>query len=128
MRSEESSYYLDWLRIAERDLGRVGRCLRDEDPEAAGFFLQQALEKFLKGFLLSKGWQLRRVHDLEALLDDARDYDNELESFRPLCRRVTDYYVVERYPLLGVTGPTEEGVRGSLEAVRPLIERIRSSL
>ena len=67
MPDEESVYPMDWLSIAERDLGRVGRCLRDADPEAAGFFLQQALEKFLKAFLLHQGCQLRRIHDLEAL-------------------------------------------------------------
>jgi HEPN domain-containing protein len=48
MRPEESGYPTDWLRIAERDLSRVNRCLRDSDPEAAGFFLQQTLEKFTK--------------------------------------------------------------------------------
>lgn len=64
MPPEESSYPRDWFVIAERDLGRVDRCLRDRDAEAAGFFLQQALEKFLKAFLLSKGWRLRRIHDL----------------------------------------------------------------
>jgi len=41
------------------------------DGELAGFCLQQAVEKFLKAFLLSKGWKLRRVHDLNTLLDDA---------------------------------------------------------
>ena len=128
MRPEESHYSLDWLRIPERDLARVQRCLGDNDPEAAALFLQQAMAKFLKAFLLSSGWQLRRIHDLEALLDDAVAYDQELESFRPLCQRVTDYYLVERYPLLGVTGPTDEEVRASSDAVQPLLERIRHAL
>ena len=55
MQHKESSYSEDWLRIAEKDLDRVKRSLRDGDTEAAGFFLQQSLEKFLKAFLLSKG-------------------------------------------------------------------------
>lgn len=58
MLREESFYPADWLRIAEKDLGRVERLLSIQDPEAAGFYLQQAVEKFLKAFLLSKGWQL----------------------------------------------------------------------
>ena len=53
---EESLYPADWLRIAEKDLGRVEQLLDIQDPEAAGFYLQQAVEKFLKAFLLSKGW------------------------------------------------------------------------
>jgi HEPN domain-containing protein len=67
MSPQESLYSADWLRIAEKDLRRARRSLGDNDPEMAGFCLQQAIEKFLKAFLLSKGWQLRRIHSLEAL-------------------------------------------------------------
>jgi len=75
MPREESLYPTDWLRIAEKDLGRTGHLLSMQDPEAAGFYLQQAVEKFLKAFLLSKGWKLERIHDLEALLNAALAYD-----------------------------------------------------
>ncbi len=57
MRREESLYPADWIRIAEKDLRRVKRLLDDQDPEGAGFHLQQAVEKFLKAFLLSKGME-----------------------------------------------------------------------
>lgn len=56
--SEDSLYPPDWIRIAEKDWERTKRMLEDEDPEAAGFFLQQSLEKYLKAFLLQQGWQL----------------------------------------------------------------------
>ena len=98
MPREESTYPQDWLAIAERDLLRVGRALRDDDAEAAAFFLQQTLEKSLKAFLLQSGWQLRRIDDLEALLDDAVEVDSSLESFRPLCQQATGYYLIDRYP------------------------------
>jgi len=71
MPGDESVYPADWLRIAEKDLERVRSLLDGGDGELAGFCLQQAVEKFLKAFLLSKGWKLRRVHDLNTLLDDA---------------------------------------------------------
>jgi len=128
MLPEESTYPRDWLNIAERDLARVERCLRDDDPEAAGFFLQQALEKFLKAYLLSRGWRLRRVHDLEALLDDALEHNPELESMRPLCQRVTGYYLIERYPLPGVSPPTGADVRDALLYANQLVAKIRVAL
>ena len=65
MPHEESLYPADWVRIAEKDLRRVDRLLDKHDPELAGFCLQQAVEKFLKAFLLSKGWRLRRIHNLD---------------------------------------------------------------
>ncbi len=85
MPHEESLYPADWLRVAEKDFARVEHLLSVKDYEAAGFFLQQAIEKFLKAFLLSKNWQLQRIHDLEALLNDALDYDPSLEQYRPAC-------------------------------------------
>ena len=125
---ERFQYADDWLRIAEKDLSRVERSLRDGDPELAGFCLQQAVEKFLKAFLLARGWQLRRIHDLEALLDDAVAHDPALEQFRAACQSITKYYLIERYPLTVESGPTGREVRGSLEAVRGLFQRIRKAL
>jgi HEPN domain-containing protein len=55
MPRRESRYPNDWLALAEKDLQRVTRSLRDKDPELAAFCLQQAVEKFLKAYLLSKG-------------------------------------------------------------------------
>ena len=127
MPADESRYPADWLRLAEKDLKRVERALRDEDPELWGFCLQQAVEKFLKAFLLANGWKLKRIHDLGRLLDEARAYDPELTLFRDACQRITDYYVVDRYPLIPAAGPAIEDVQHSLEAVRELIERIRNA-
>lgn len=67
MQPRDSLYPADWLRIAEKDFQRVSSLLGIDDPEAAGFYLQQAVEKFLKAFLLSKGWRLQRTRDLEVL-------------------------------------------------------------
>ena len=125
MLREESLYPADWLRIAEKDLGRVKHLLAVHDLEAAGFFLQQAVEKFLKAFLLSKGWELERIHDLEVLLNEALAYDPSLEPFRAVCQKVTGFYFVERYPFVVEAGLTAEDVRTSLEQVRGLIERLR---
>jgi HEPN domain-containing protein len=115
------------LRIAEKDLARVEGLLSDQDAEAAGFFLQQAIEKFLKAFLLSKGWQLKRIHDLETLLNAALKYDTSLESYRAGCQKITAFYSVERYPFITEADLTEEDVRGSLGQVSGLIEKIRSA-
>lgn len=125
MPGKESLYPADWRRIAERDLQRVVHLLAVHDPAAAGFFLQQAVEKFLKAFLLARGWTLERIHDLEVLLNAALAYDPSLETFRPVCQKITAFYVVERYPLIVDSSLTEEDVREALEEVEALIERLR---
>ena len=78
MKPKESMYPADWLRIAEKDITRVHQLLTLHDPEAAGFYLQQAVEKFLKAFLLSNGWALQRIHDLDPLLNEALTFDGSL--------------------------------------------------
>jgi HEPN domain-containing protein len=125
MPPEESYYAADWLRIAERDLYRVELLLNAEDPEAAGFFLQQAVEKFLKAFLLSKGWQLQRIHDLEALLNRALMYLPAIEQFRAICQKITSFYLLDRYPFLMQTGITVDEVSAALQQSSALIDTLR---
>jgi HEPN domain-containing protein len=125
MPPEESHYAGDWLRIAERDLQRVELLLNAKDPEAAGFFLQQAVEKSLKAFLLSRGWQLQRIHDLEALLNQALMYLPAIEEFRAVYQKVTGFYVLDRYPFLTQTGISVEEVSTALQQVKALIETLR---
>ena len=107
---------------------RVDRLLEEHDPELAGFCLEQAVEKFLKAFLLFRGWRLRKIHDLGALLDDAITYDASLEEFRSACQKISAFYFVERYPFVVDTGITEEDVRTSLEQVKGLIEKLRGEV
>ena len=85
------------------------------------------MEKFLKAFLLSKEWKLERIHDLEALLNDALAYDPSFEEFRSACQKITAFYFVERYPFVTGTGLTEDDVRSSREQVQQLIEKIRTA-
>ncbi len=124
MAIEESSFPADWFRIAEKDLHRVEWALEDDDAEAAGFFLQQSVEKFLKAFLLSRGWKLRKIHDLDTLLDEAVAYSADLQEYRLLCQKITDYYLIERYPLTE-PGPTSQEIRDSLALAKSFIEKLK---
>ena len=128
MQREDSSYPADWLRIAERDWNRVPMLLDEGDVELAGFCLQQAMEKLLKAFLLSYGWQLRRTHNLDALLDDAITFDSTLEKYRDMCQKITAFYVVERYPFTADFGIEQEDVRGAFDQVKELIEKLRKKI
>ncbi|MBI4042988.1 MAG: HEPN domain-containing protein [Deltaproteobacteria bacterium] len=125
MPRKESLYPMDWIRIAEKDLARVTHLLKEDDPEAAGFFLQQSLEKFLKAFLLSKGWKLERIHDLESLINATLEFDPSFEEFREACQKITAFYFFERYPFMAEETLSEDDVRIALDQVRKLVEKIR---
>jgi len=122
---EESLYPQDWFAKARQDVRTVEILLREEgDAEVAGFHLQQAVEKYLKGYLLSQGWGLERIHNLEALLNEAIRFEPELEGFRELCEEATDFYTLERYPFFASPGITLEDVSHLLRVLRQLIEQI----
>ncbi|MFQ5903162.1 MAG: HEPN domain-containing protein [Candidatus Binatia bacterium] len=118
---QDSLYPADWRRIARQDWHRVHVMLADGDAEGAGFFLQQALEKYLKAYLLERGWKLKKIHTLQSLLDEAAEFDAAVTSFRPLCERVSGFYIAERYPTLSGSRLETENVRQELSMVRALI-------
>ena len=49
--------------------------------------------------MLSKGWKLKRIHDLEVLLNDALKFEKAFEQYRSLCQNITGYYIIDRNPL-----------------------------
>jgi len=123
-KDRESFLAKDWYSKGALDIRRTEILLENNDPEGAAFHLQQALEKYLKGFLIRKGWRLERIHDLEDLLDHAIDYDSTLEVFRSLCQEVTEYYIEERYPFLISSELTSNEVRSKLSEAKKFIEKL----
>lgn len=75
-----------WFAYGDRDLESAEILLAHDGSLAiAGFHLQQAIEKHLKGFLLAKGQALRRIHDLEVLLQEAIAFDSTLSDYLDAC-------------------------------------------
>ena len=125
MPTAESLYPDDWFRIAAQDLERAAKRLAEGDNEDAAFRLQQAVEKYLKGFLLARGWSLRRTHDVSALLTEAVRYDRRLERFRALCREVAGYYIIERYPGFE-EGPSLAEVHDAYAQAKKLVQALQT--
>ena len=117
----------DWLHKARQDLERVRPRLEEGDAADAAFHLHQALEKALKAFLLQHGWTLRRIHDLRALLAEAERFSPALKQYRALCREVSAYYLLERYPFF-VTEPTVEEIGLQLETAGMLFHFLESGV
>jgi len=125
MRREESRYPQDWFKIGHKELERARSLLNLGDLEGAGFNIQQAVEKYLKGYLLSRGWKLRRIHNLETLLNETITYDSSFEEFRTACQKITQYYIEERYPFTMRSELTGEEIKESLSIAVRMIEKIR---
>jgi len=116
----------DWFAHGDLDLQAAEILLAQGGPLAmVAFHLQQAAEKYLKGYLLSTGWALRRIHDLEVLVQEAIAHDADFATFVAPCQRITEYYIEARYPI-GVQTPLQRGeLEADLDTTRNLIALIR---
>jgi len=57
--------------------------------------LATSSRKISKGYLLGKGWLLKRTHDLEVLLNEAMTHDERFQNYLDVCIMVREFYVEE---------------------------------
>lgn len=89
----------EWFEKARHDF-ESAKLLLDNNghPDIAAVLLQQAAEKYLKGYLLGKGWKLIKTHDLKLLIDEAIKYNGGFNNFYDLADELTHRYISDKYP------------------------------
>lgn len=105
-----------WVEKANRDL-RVARRLFGPpcgEPDIVGFHCQQAVEKALKGFLVSRLQPFEKVHDLEYLVSLCAGHDAAFSGFLNAVEPLTVFAVRFRY--LGVGDPALDDLAEAVKA------------
>lgn len=94
------------LALARRDREAALILAHAENPqkEAAGFHLQQSVEKCLKAWLALRGIDYPRTHDLSVLLGLLEDQDEDVGSYWALLE-LNPFAVQFRYELPGEDFP-----------------------
>jgi len=69
---------------------------------------------------------LKRIHDLEPLLNESLPFDSTLEQYRAIVQKISEFYFIERYPLVAKTGITKEDVEEAFIEVQGLVDIIKS--
>ncbi len=119
---------LEWYKKAGHDIEAVKILIeKGGPPDVVGVLLQQGVEKYLKGYLISKGWKLRKIHDLKVLLDEATKHDPLFSQYYDLLDILTQYYFEEKYPF-GEIEASLEDVENGLEDIQGLIDFIKGDL
>ena len=90
--------------------------------------IREAIIKEVEEAPLSRGWELKRTHDLEDLLNAALSYDREFELFRDACRFTTEFYIEQRYPFLPSPSPSKEEFEEAMQGIQQMIEYIRQKI
>ncbi len=90
----------EWLRYAEGELGVAEREMKAEAPayHTACFLCQSSAEKFIKSFLIARGWALEKTHDILELLEFCADYDSVLGAMVVEGATLNEYITAGRYP------------------------------
>ncbi|MDP2984824.1 MAG: HEPN domain-containing protein [Candidatus Latescibacter sp.] len=89
-----------WLIKADHDLEIVEREMRFSDEPLTDilcFHCQQAVEKYLKTYLIFKLVKPSKTHDIAELIEECRKLDPDFEKLSDLSY-MTEYAVQLRYP------------------------------
>jgi HEPN domain-containing protein len=73
--------------VAVQNVNEGVNSLLGGNNKNAAFCAQQSVEISLKAFLQNRGVNYRKIHDLDRLLDDAKQIDGQLDGLRPYVRR-----------------------------------------
>jgi len=89
-----------WAAKAEVDFRAAGRLIVGDDPirEAVAFHCQQATEKYLKAFLVSRQIEFPKTHNIRQLLDLVATVEPEMAESLAGAAVLTPYGVDIRYP------------------------------
>ena len=118
----------EWFDRAEEDLGTANLLLEEKSyPASICFHAHQAVEKYLKGFLVYNGKDIEekfKIHNLPQLFDYCKEVNKELPiSLKEHCFTLNRYYTEARYPGEIPEYPWKE-VKKAVEAAERLKEGI----
>ncbi|MHB1680325.1 MAG: HEPN domain-containing protein [bacterium] len=105
----------EWIKYADDDL-KAGITLFNNNPDEfksiVCFHMQQAVEKYLKAYLIFNNKEIdkHKTHDIAKLIEDCNKIDPNFNSlYNNKTDKLTDYAVAIRYPsTLRVISPEDE--------------------
>ena len=111
MTKEQDDYLRSWLLLANEDIAVI-ESLSESGLEFYArticFHAQQAIEKFLKAFLVFHNKDFPKTHDLEFLLQECQKIDKSGFDFD--FGSLTDFGVSVRYPDDFITPDKEDTI------------------
>ncbi|NQS98874.1 MAG: HEPN domain-containing protein [candidate division Zixibacteria bacterium] len=89
-----------WIKKAEKDLLTAEHELSFSDAvtESICFHCQQAVEKYLKAYLVFLSIPFTKTHEIGELITKCENKDNEIFVFKEEADKLTDYAISIRYP------------------------------
>ncbi|GAK61614.1 hypothetical protein U27_01515 [Candidatus Vecturithrix granuli] len=117
----------EWFRFADENWRVAERELTQDEPPARTicFLCQSAAEKYLKGYLIARGWTLEKTHDIIRLLELCQAHDSRFAALLPDGAVLNEYITAGRY-LGDVSGETLE--RDDADEALRIVHSIRDMI
>lgn len=120
----------EWFEKGKHDLDVAKNELENQGwTDVICFHCQQAVEKYLKGFLVANGIDVSKIkkwhiHDLPLLLRECQKLNPQLEKFQDYCEIITTYYIEARYPMDPTIEYSREETKQAIGWTQEIIEEI----
>ncbi len=89
----------EWILKGQSDLETAEILLREQGPtDTLCFHCQQAVEKFLKAYVVFSGIRFEKIHDLWKLTKLAGKTNKKILGFEKELKSLNAYYIESRYP------------------------------
>ena len=117
----------DWFALADERLAVADQAfdMAEEVCLTCVELLHEAAERYLKGYLISQGWDLTRTHNLRFLVEQAELYETAFAQFGDWGSDLTTQFFAQHYPGGDLTnvGENYPELRAVLDKLLHLIPR-----
>ncbi|MBU2579114.1 HEPN domain-containing protein [Patescibacteria group bacterium] len=95
----KNKLFKEWIIKAQNDLETAQILFREKGPtDTLCFHCHQAVEKYLKAFLIYHQIEFEKIHDLWKLTKDCAIKDKEILKFEKELKILNGHYIESRYP------------------------------
>ena len=124
MAKELKEILLLWKTKAAHDLKIASKEIKAEDAltDIICFHAQQAAEKYLKMYLVSKGTEPLKTHNIKDLLNKCREHNKNFDMLKSVVF-LTEYAVEARYPD-DFYMPSKDEAENAIEAAKQVKELV----
>jgi HEPN domain-containing protein len=108
----------EWLTKASEDFAFARVNLVEQKPFHAQicFHFHQAVEKYLKAYIVAHELDFRKLHDLPLLLKICAGHDPAAYQLQEACEYLSAFYVETRYPVHWPTHYSSEEAQRAMES------------
>lgn len=134
MKNNNSFNPKDWIKIANQDLALAQIIFQDIDEVYSSyvcFLCEQAVEKYLKAFLIKykgKIEQKDKTHRLLYLANQCKRFKLDLQDYQIDLITLTELYAPARYPGIIQGALLKEDAKEAIKSAKKVIKHIKAYL